>query len=166
MKTHFGTAPIKNWIDGDEWKHHYPGFYELDLDEQDEIEFAFLESSAGVLLRVWEEVFLLFIDYIRKSPTSPLNKFNAIFARKEYQKDRGNLSHSHMMVALNWASMTQEEEDFVNNLIRASIFDIVKTEEVQRFVQEGIFDNEYDIFTLYENAELFLPHRCNDSCLV
>ena len=101
MKTHFGTSPIKNWIDGIEWKSHFPNFYDLELDEQKEIEHAVLESSAGLLLRIWEEVFLLFIDYLRKSPSSPFKKLNAIFARKEYQSNRGNLSHSHMMIQLN-----------------------------------------------------------------
>jgi hypothetical protein len=51
-------------------------------------------------------------------------------------------------------------------LIRASVFDIVKPEEVDRFIDEGVFDSAYDIFTVYENAETFLPHPCNDTCLV
>ena len=62
--------------------------------------------------------------------------------------------------------MNEEERIFVNNLIRASVFDIVKPKEVNKFIEEGIFDNQYDIYTVYENAELFLPHRCNDACLV
>ena len=82
MKTHFGTSPIKNWIDSIKWKRHFPNFYDLELDEQKEIEHAILESSAGLLLRIWEEVFLLFIDYLRKSSSSPFKKLNAIFARK------------------------------------------------------------------------------------
>jgi hypothetical protein len=98
MKTHFGTSPIKIWIDGNAWKDHFTGFYNLELDEQKEIEHAVLESSARVLLQVWEEVFLLFIDYLRKSPSCPFKKLNAIFARKEYQSNCGNLSCSHMMI--------------------------------------------------------------------
>ena len=50
MKTHFGTAPIKNWLDADEWKDHYPGFHDLENDEKKEIEDAFLASLASVLL--------------------------------------------------------------------------------------------------------------------
>ena len=85
MKTHFGTAPVKNWIDGEEWKQHYPGFYELDQIQQNEIKEALQQSAAGPLLRIWEEVFLLFIKYLKYSPSSPFKKFDSIFAQKEYQ---------------------------------------------------------------------------------
>ena len=54
----------------------------------------------------------------------------------------------------------------VDDLIRASIFDIVRSDEVADLINEGIFKEEDDIFELIENAEKFLPHRCNDACLV
>ena len=85
QKSHFGTAPIKNWIDDGLWKKCYHGFNNLEVDERKKIEKAVLESSTGVHLRVWEEIFLLCIDYLRKSSTSPFRNLNAIFARKEYQ---------------------------------------------------------------------------------
>ena len=100
MKTHFGVAPIRNWLDSGEWKKHYEGFFVLDPVEQKEIENAILESAAGPMLCIWEEVFLLFLEYLRKSPSSPFKKLNAIFARKEYQSKQGNLSHAHMMIEL------------------------------------------------------------------
>ena len=166
MKTHFGTAPVKNWIDGEEWKQHYPGFYELDQIQKNEIKEALQQSAAGPLLRIWEEVFLLFIKYLKYSPSSPFKKFNAIFARKEYQTKQGNLSHSHMMIELKWSKMSQEEKDFGNDLIRASVFDIVKPEEAQAMVEEGVFQHEMDIYQVVNDATRFLPHRCNDVCLV
>ena len=64
----------------------------------------------------WEQVFLLVLEYLRKSETSPFKKMSAIFARKEYQKDKGNLSHSHLMVRLDWSQMSEEETEFVKNL--------------------------------------------------
>ena len=165
-KTHFGTAPIKNWINGNEWKSYYPGYDELESDEKKEIETALVDASASLLLRVWEEVSSLFIDYLRKSPSSPFKKLKSIFSRKEDQKDRGNLSHFHMMIALDWDSMTDDEKHFVDDLIRASICDIVKDYEIPRFVNEGVFDCDDDIYDVYENGVRFLPHKCNDACLV
>ena len=50
------------------------------------------EISVGLLLRVWEEVFLLFLEYIHNSKKSPFKKMTAIFLRKEYQKNSGDLS--------------------------------------------------------------------------
>ena len=125
-----------------------------------------IESSAGILMRVWEETFLLFIDYLRKSPSSPFKRFNAIFVRKEYQTSKGNLSHAHLMICLLWEAMTEKEREFVNDLIRASIFDIVRPDEVDRFMKEGVFTYRHDIFKVWENTGKFLPHICNDGCLV
>ena len=166
MKTHFGTAPVKKWIDGEEWKNNFPGYHDLELDEQKEINNALLQSSAGLLLRIWEEVYQLIIDYLRKSDSIPFKKLHALFGGKEYQTNRGNISHLHMMIALMWAHMSEKEKEFVNNLIRASIFDIVKSDEVPRMIEEGIFTHPDYVYSVYENAEKFLPHRCNDSCLV
>ena len=166
MKTHFGTAPIKEWMDGNEWKNHYPGFYDLDHDEQDEIECAFLESAAGLLLRVWDETFELFIDYLMKSESSPFRKLDVLFLRKEFQKLRGNVWHGHMMVRVKWEALTADEKDFVENLIRASIFDIVRPDEIGKYIDEGIFEDEEDVYFMFKDAETFLPHRCNDACLV
>ena len=126
MKTRFGTAPIKNWIDSGHWKRHYPNFHVLSLNEQKEIEEALLSSAGGLFLRIWEETFLLFIEYLRKSPSSPFKRLNAIFARKEYQSKQGNLSHSHLIAELKWSVMSEEEKEFVNDLIRADIFEIVR----------------------------------------
>ena len=132
------------------------------MDEQKEIEDAMVQSSAGLLLRIWEEVFLLVLEYLRKTETSPFKKMTAIFARKEYQKDKGNLSHSHLMIRLNWSLMSDIETEFVNDLIRASICDIVRPDEVEKFVEEGVFTNVHDIHQVYEHAATYLPHRCND----
>ncbi len=54
----------------------------------------------------------------------------------------------------------------VNDLIRASIFDIVRPDEIQKFMDHGIFTHREDIEMVYENANKFLPHICNDACLV
>ena len=76
----------------------------------------------------------------------------AIFVRKENQKDKGNLSHSHLMVRLDWSQISEEETEFVKDLIRASIFDIVRPNEVERYVKEGVFTNVHDIHKVYEKT--------------
>ena len=81
--THFGTSPIKNLVESGKWKNDYPNPYNLKLDEQKEIEKSVLNSSVGLLLHVWEEVFLLFIDYLCKIEIGSFKKLNPIFAKKE-----------------------------------------------------------------------------------
>ena len=125
-----------------------------------------VESSGTLLLRIWEEIFPLFVDYLKNSPSSPFKRFLALFTRKEYQSKRGNLDHDHMMLALNFGLMNEEEKAFVNDLIRASIYDIVRSDEVPKMIEEGIFNHLKDVHTIYQDVEKFLTHRCNDSCLV
>ena len=57
-------------------------------------------------------------------------------------------------------------EIFVDDIIRAGIFDLVRSNEIQKFINDGIFEDASDVFEIYNNATSFLPHRCNDSCLV
>ena len=52
--------------------------------------------------------------------------------------------------------MTEEENYFVNDLIRARIFDIEKTEEIDTFISEGIFDDLMDLYTVYDKDEKFI----------
>ena len=71
---------------------------ELGDTEQPEIQFATIQYLAGLLLRLWEEAFQLFINYLHKIPTSPLKHLDAFFARKKYQKDKGDLSRGHIII--------------------------------------------------------------------
>ena len=70
-KKHFGIKKIKNWLDSNEWTRHYPGWNSLTSFEQKEISNAIHEAAAVPLLRNWNEVTKLFINYIRRSPSSP-----------------------------------------------------------------------------------------------
>ena len=51
-------------------------------------------------------------------------------------------------------------------MIRTSIYDIVKSNEVAKFVEEDNFEHLYDVISVYENATKFLSHRYNNKCLV
>ena len=79
-KTYFGTDPVKNWIDSCARKNHLTGLFDIEATEKKETEQAMIESSANILLRVWEDPFILFIDYLRKSPLSPLKKLVPYFS--------------------------------------------------------------------------------------
>ena len=70
------------------------------------------------------------------------------------------------MIQLKIDKMTVEEKHFVDDIIQTGIFDLVRPNKVQKFIDEGVFENPCDTFEVYNNASSFLPHRCNDSCLV
>lgn len=121
---------------------------------------------AGLLLRAWEEVFLLFLNYLQRSSSSPFINLVSIFAKKEYQRDKGNLSHFHMMIRLHWGKMSPEEKVFLCNLIRASISNIVKIEEIQMFLDHGILRSSHEVEDVMDDAAKILAHNCNDRYLV
>ena len=49
-----------------------------------------------------------------------------MFARDEYQKDAGNLLHIHAMININWDGLNEEQQYFVEELMRASVCDIFR----------------------------------------
>ena len=71
-----------------------------------------------------------------------------------------------MMICLLWDAMDKNNRKFVNELIRASIFDIVRPNEIGRSIKEDISIHIDGVITVYENVMKFLPHIYNDACLV
>ena len=162
---HFGIAPIKGWLDGNKWKKYFPNYDFLSLDEQVEILRGLQQSAAVLLLRNWMEVRKMFLLYMCTSPTSPYYPVDAVFARDEYQNDAGNLPHIHMMLSLKTSEMTEDQIDKMDELVRASIVDIVRDDEVDRLVAEGILDRRTDIYEMQDLASSILSHHCNPRCL-
>ena len=59
------------------------------------------------------------------------------------------------MVELYFERMIEDEKKFVGDLIRASTFYIVKTEEVDIFKEDSVFNSEHDIHTVYQSSMSF-----------
>ena len=161
---HFGVKGIKSWVDSIEWEKEYEGFHFLDSSSQKEIRNATSQASSTLLLRNWQEVSKLFVEYLYKSPTSPFKRVGGIFVRYEYQKDAGNLSHIHLILQVLWDELTDEEKAFMHDIIRASKNEIIRPEEAQQLIDEGIFNTINDWYEMQDKAEKFLPHVCNERC--
>ena len=161
---HFGVKGIKQWIDSTEWECNFEDFYQLDESSKDEIKKRMSQASSTLLLRNWQEVSKLFVEYLQKSPSSPFRRVGGIFVRYEYQKDAGNLSHIHLILQVLWDDLNAEERAFMDDIIRASKHEIVRPEEVQKLVDEGIFKNSEDLYKMEDLVEKFLPHVCNERC--
>ena len=69
-------------------------------------------------------------------------------------------------MAVNWESLTDDERQFVENLAHASVFDVVKSHDIQSYIEKGILSNKDDVDKRVDDASLFLTHRCNNICLV
>ena len=161
---HFGVKGVKRWVDSCNWEKNYEGFYDLNTSAQDEIRKSMSQASSTLLLRNWQEVSKLFVEYLQRSPTSPFCRVGGIFVRYEYQKDTGNLSHIHLILQVKWDELTSEEKEFMQDIIRASKNEIVRAEEIQKLIEEGIFKSYDDWIEMQGLAEKFLPHVCNERC--
>ena len=122
---HFGLRKIRKWITEKRWKDSFPNYHNLSQLEQEEIDKAYNQSSSSLIVRVWEEVSKLFLNFLTTSENSPFKKILALFARREYQKESGNVAHGHIILAIDELNLTSKELEFVNNLAAGSIFDVV-----------------------------------------
>ncbi len=134
--------------------------------QKNEITKGMHQSAAGILLRNWMEVRKLFINYLCTSDDSPYHPCEAIFSRDEYQSDVGNLPHMHMMVSVKKTNLTQAELDKFDDLVRASVGDIVRGDEVQDLVDRGILKDKSDVFELQDLSNEILDHKCTRRCLM
>ena len=123
------------------------------------------QSSSCLFLRIWQEVSKLFIEYLQKSTASPLRHVVSIFARIEYQKDKGNLSHTHLMAKVNWEKLIIEEKEFLDDLICASILDVVRVDEVDHLIDHGIIESSNELDDIIADAATVLGHKCSIRCM-
>ena len=111
------------------------------------------------------EVMKICISYLYKSPSSPYNPSEAIFSRDEYQSDVGNLPHMNMMSSLDTLEMNDSQMEKVQGFIRASVSDIILSDEVHNFIDEVIIDEYEYVIKVQDLAKGILSHRCNPRCL-
>ena len=102
--------------------------------QQQEIKRALHQYALGLFLKVWEEGSAIFIDYLINSPLSSFLMMLAVFSRKEYEDDVGNLSPIHLFGKLCQLSKQSLTELF--DLIRNNALDIIKPEEGDYLIKE------------------------------
>jgi predicted GIY-YIG superfamily endonuclease len=163
---HFGLKPIRSWLKRKGWQQTYNGYHDMNETDQTEVDSAVNQAASGLMLRIWEEVSKLFLDFLTGNPNSPYKNVKATFSRREYQSNSGNLGHAHIILAINWDRLTDEECEFVKNLARGSIFDVVRSDEIQDYIDRELIKSQDDVSPLVEDVDTFLTHKCNDRCLV
>lgn len=161
---HFGVREIKRWIDGSKWKQFYDNFNDLSYEEKEEVKNGLEQAAAPILLRNWMETRIFLIDYIYGSKSSPYHPVKGIFSRDEYQKDKGNLPHIHLILSVDMDKISEEKKTKLNDLIRASICSIRTYDEVQELINEGVFSSWEDVNELNDLGRKILSHKCDERC--
>ena len=167
QKDHPGLCHLHQWKESKEWTKtlkYYDGYNSiLKRDYDMSMEMAYTH----VMTRCWLEVRKFWLQFIIYSTSTRLGRVTHAFFRDEYQDCSGNLSHIHGLVGLFRGDMDDEEfSKFVCSLQANSVGDIVRGNEVQDFVDKGLFKSEQDWSTCKAKAHSVLSHTYhNDRCL-
>ena len=131
-----------------------------------EIDKAMEESYGIQIYNNWHLAKHFLLLHI-KHHISVLGTTTAIFARDEYQACEGNLSHNHLILAIDKSSMNHESEQYIKDLIRTFVMEIVKTEtDLPRLLKNGLLKSVKDVKDVTSLANTILVHRCNERCRI
>ena len=71
----------------------------------------------------------------------------------------------HMMISLKYSEMNEDQMQKIHDLIRASVVDIIRGDEVQKLIDEGILNKFSDVYEVQDLAEEILSHKCSPRCM-
>ena len=92
-----------------DWKDTYPEYNKLLHCDKKLIDASLNQYFSGLLLILWKEVSKLFPDFLKKIPRSQYKNMKAVFSRRDYQSNSGNLVHAHIIIAVDWDKLSEEE---------------------------------------------------------
>ena len=67
---------------------------------------------------------------------------------------------------VDYTRLNSEQRNFVDDLRHATIPEIVRSEDVQKMIEDGVFLNIDSYFDMKKDASKFLPNTCNESCKI
>ena len=54
----------------------------------------------------------------------------------------------------------------LKKLRRASVFDVIISDEIENFIANNIIESKYEVGNIVESAITFITRKCNDICMV
>mmetsp|Transcript_10982 Transcript_10982/g.23255 ORF Transcript_10982/g.23255 Transcript_10982/m.23255 type:complete len:323 (+) Transcript_10982:3908-4876(+) len=118
-----------------------------------------MEQSFGVhVFSNWTAVKYLLLKHI-KEHCLKLGTVIAIFACNEYQGDAGNLCHNHLIVAIDKSTMTGDTQKYIQDLIRTSVLEVLKTDgDIQQMIDKGLLKSVDEVPEVTGRADIILKH--------
>lgn len=160
MKTHFGMKVIWDWLMSDELMEIIcDGDTDLSDHELQHLRQCVIDSAAILLLRAWMEIMTVWIRYITDSPEKPLGVVDWFFFRFELQEAMANLPHLHSILWTKDDLNTEAGLEAALDRIRGFVADIVRREEREECIRNGMFPNDEAIDRLLEMLSTILPHE-------
>jgi hypothetical protein len=113
----------------------------------------------------WMESWQLMLDFIVDDISSH-GACATLFSRTEYQPESGNLSHEHIILALKKDSLNSLTNDQLNNLIATNVMEIVKFDQIEKLISDGLLSCPEDIDGIVQDGWRKLKHTCGQRCLI
>ena len=164
---HPGLRHLHEWKDSKRWTANLEHYEEYQTSLKKDYDISMEMAYTHMMTRCWLEVRKFWLEFIIYSTSTKLRRVTHAFFRDEYQECSGNLCHIHGLLGLYKGDMDNEEFlDFVCSLQKNSVGDLVGADEVQEFIDNGLFKNEADWVTCKAKAEQVLSHtKHNSRCL-
>ena len=161
---HPGLEHLHLWKNSMKWLKNLKNWDHLSYEEISEYKKS-MEEAYGVHIYIsWKTVKHILLLHLKHHITV-LGTSVAIFSRDEYQKDDGNLNHNHLILAIDKEKITTESENCIQNLIRTSVLEVIKSDDdINRLIDSGVLKSVDEINEVTERADKILRHHCNDRC--
>jgi hypothetical protein len=166
QRDHFGLKKITSWLTGDEIIEEFQKDI-ISYDDKLRLRETLQENSAVLITRQWTKVATLFMTYIAKSSEEPLGKIKDILWRFEHQEPVGNPPHIHGVVTrepLPEGRERQKELKKILERIRGSSYDLIRFEETEGLIKEGLINNWSEAEEIREHGRRVLRHCCSARC--
>ena len=160
-----GVQFFQHWKRSEAWSSQIPDYDHFSPNEQEECKQAMEECSGPTILRNWVEVRTLVLKWLIERVTF-LGGNVAIFSQDEYQKEKGNPFHEHLVFAADRSTLSPEAYELILDMLRTSVFEVIKTDEISSLIERGLLKNMDDFFAKIELAKKFLSHHCGPRCQI
>lgn len=164
---HPGVKHLYDWKQSKGWTKHVPNWCNLTEDQKFEVSQSFEMAYTSVLNRNWLETRKLLIEFVVQSARTVLGKdcIEAFF-RDEYQEDSANVCHLHGLMSMDKEDMSNEDfQEFVCSLQRNAVCDLVLSDEVGEYIEEGLLRDSDDWVKVTLKADEVLSHKvCTKRC--
>ena len=161
MATHFGLRHIWDWIMSDDIIQIVSS--DAEKSEQD-IRRNILDSAGALILRVWMEMSHIWILYISESPDKPLGNVTKYLFRMELQDAQANVPHLHSLLWTTDDLTSKEGLSIALDRIRGIVDDILRPDERDQLIEEGIFESHRDVRCFLDMIEPMLKHTHQRRC--
>ena len=163
---HPGLHFLHKWKQSKEWTSKIPKYNDLADNEKREIDKAMEEAYGINIYNNWRNAKHLLLLHIKHHMTI-IGTTTSIFARNEYQTLEGNLSHNHLILAIDKSTMNKNSVQYIQDLIRTSVLEIIKTDsDLPRLINDGMLRNIDNVTDVVELADNILVHKCNERCKI